>query len=382
MTAVVTDVHYRMSLAVIRDLGERGVKVVCCERDDKALPLGFASRYCADSRTLPAEGYTDALFDLCAELHRAEGEKPALLAVGAATLAELTKPGIAERFRGAAGLLLPEGSALDTLNDKDAVAALGRELGISVPEEFPPESARFPCVVKPRCGEKFGLSAAERYRIAKNAEELDAARERFKRITGGEPIVQQYLPGRGMGCSVVAEDGEVRRSVCHLRVREYPVTGGPSSCCQALRNKKLEGYTAELVARTGFSGLCMVEFKLDDMGRPRLLEVNPRVWGTYPLTRAAKAGFSWEWFRLSWNRGNPDRALPSENAELKAGKRMAFTASDLAAAAGYFKAGQRKRALGAAADLLNPTVSDGVWEWRDLRPAVKYYASLLKRGGE
>lgn len=382
MTAIVTDVRYRMSLAVIRDLGERGVRVVCCERGDRTLPLGSCSRYCAEARTLPAEGYADALLSLCEELYRAEGDKPALLAVGAGTLAELVRPGFPERLRAVAGLLLPEKTALDTLNDKEAVTSLGRELGIPTPESFTPESAAFPCVVKPRCGEKFGLSAAERYRIVKTPGELAASRERFRALTGEEPVIQQYLPGRGLGCSVLAENGAVLRSICHLRVREYPITGGPSSCCQALRNEKLEAYAARLVEKTGFSGLCMVEFKLDDRGQPRLLEVNPRVWGTYPLTRAAKAGFSWEWFRASWNSGNPEKALPGESADFMTGKRMTFAASDLAAAVRYFRAGQRGRALDALADLASPLVSDGVWEWRDPLPALRYYASLFKRGGE
>ena len=30
MTAIVTDVHYRMSLALIRDLAQAGDRVVCC----------------------------------------------------------------------------------------------------------------------------------------------------------------------------------------------------------------------------------------------------------------------------------------------------------------------------------------------------------------
>ena len=382
MTAIVTDVHYRMALAVIRDLGERGVRVVGCDRAEEKRPVGFFSRHCRETLVLPEGAAMDRLYGFCAEVYEAEGEKPALLPVGAATLAELSKPENAERLRRVCGLLTPDRAALDTLNDKEAVAKLGRELGIPVPEEYTPETAVFPCVVKPRCGERFGLSAAERYAIAGSPGELDAFRERFRSVTGEEPVIQQYLPGRGLGCSVIAEEGRVKSSICHLRVREYPVSGGPSSCCQALRNEKLEAYTAGLMEKTGFSGPCMVEFKLDAEGKPRLLEVNPRVWGTYPLTRAAGAGFTWEWFRLSWNRGNPEKPLPAEARDFRQGKRMTFTASDLAAAAGYLKNGQIKRALGAAADLLDPRVSDGVWEWRDMRPALRYYASLLKRGGE
>lgn len=380
MTAIVTDIHYRMALALIRDLGERGVRVLGC--DTQADPVGSYSKYCRGARTLPKTDYVNRLFDLCAEIYKAEGEKPALMVVGAGTLAALAVSEVSARFREVCGLLIPAREALDTLNDKETVAKLGRELKIPVPEEYTIESAEFPCAVKPRCGEKFGLPAAQRYKIARTSEELAAFREHFRSLTGEEPILQQYLPGGGLGCSVIAEGGQVRRAICHRRVREYPVTGGPSSCCEAFRDEELEGYAARLMEKTGFSGPCMVEFKLDAQGTPRLLEVNPRVWGTYPLTRAAGAGFSWEWFRLSWNRGNPERALPPEEARFIPGKRMVFAASDLAAAAGYWKLGQKKRALGAVGSLFDPRVADGVWEFGDMRPAIRYYTSLLKRGGE
>ncbi len=382
MTAVVTDVRYRMSLALIRDLGGRGVRVVGCEKEGQDRPVGACSRYCARFRALPDGGYLDALYELCRETAEREREKPALLPVGAATLAALAEPGNARRFRAVCGLLIPEKAALDALNDKEAVAGLGRELGIPTPEEFTISSAVFPCVVKPRCGERFGLAAAQRYAVCRDRGALEAACERFRALTGEEPVIQRYLTGGGMGCSVIAEKGAVRRCLCHRRIREYPVSGGPSTCAQALREPRLEAYAARLMERTGFSGPCMVEFKLDGDGTPYLLEVNPRVWGTYPLTRAAGADFSGEWFRLAYNEGNPERALPPAEAALKEGRKMTFTASDLAAAAGYWRAGQRKRALGAVGDLLNPAVADGVWEWRDPRPAVRYYQSLLRRGGK
>lgn len=41
MTAIVTDVHYRMSLALIRDLAQAGVRVICCERRGVSAPLGL-----------------------------------------------------------------------------------------------------------------------------------------------------------------------------------------------------------------------------------------------------------------------------------------------------------------------------------------------------
>ena len=46
MTAVITDVRYRMAVALIRDLGSVGIDVIACEREEyvhsrKTPPLGF-----------------------------------------------------------------------------------------------------------------------------------------------------------------------------------------------------------------------------------------------------------------------------------------------------------------------------------------------------
>ena len=57
LTAIITDVHYRMSLALIRDLAEAGVRLICCEREGMASPLGFRSRHVRESVLLPAKEF-------------------------------------------------------------------------------------------------------------------------------------------------------------------------------------------------------------------------------------------------------------------------------------------------------------------------------------
>ena len=49
------------------------------------------------------------------------------------------------------------------------------------------------------------------------------------------------------------------------------------------------------------------------------------------------------------------------------------------AAAGYARRGQPGRALGALADLLNPAVRDGLFEWGDPLPGLAYFRSLLSK---
>lgn len=388
MSAVVTDVHYRMSPALIRDLGRAGVRVVCCERADTAAPLGFRSKYSARNVTLPAEGWVEALYRLCGELAQEDRTRPALLPVGAQTLAALAAQ--REQFSQVCGLCIPTPEQLTLFNSKALAAQLARRLGVPVPRSFTRDrgedlsafAARLPlpCVVKPLCGEKLGLSAADRYAIAGTPAQVAEQFARFRALAGEDPVVQEYLPGGGLGCSVLAEEGTVRAALCHRRVREFPVSGGPSACCECIDRPDLEEYAAALVRETGYTGLAMFEFKEDGQGRPRLLEVNPRVWGTFPLTRAAKSGIPLLWYTLSLNRGNPEKPPGPLPAAAPRPCRMRFAPSDLMSAAGYFKRGERGRALGAVADLFRPGVKDGLWEWTDPGPGLCYYASLLKRG--
>ena len=253
MVAIITDVRYRMSLALIRSLGQAGVEVITCEgercRGNAASPaLGARSRYAARHVWLPeGPGYLDSLADLCRELGAERGCRPALLPAGARTLGLLA--GDRERFEGLCGLCIPTTEQLDLFNDKARVSALAEALGVPVPGRYVRQKGEepdaffrrtpLPCVVKPVCGEKLGLTAAERYAAAKDREQAKAAFARFSRLAGEDPVVQEYLPGGALGCSVLAREGEVLSSICHRRVREYPVTGGPSSCCQCVQRPDL-----------------------------------------------------------------------------------------------------------------------------------------------
>ena len=390
MTAVITDVHYRMSLALIRVLAQAGVRVVVCWREDSGAPLGFRSKYPARRVTLPREGWLEELYRLCSQIREEEeGESPALLPVGAATLAALAPAEVRERFAPVCGLCIPTTEQLDLLNSKEQAAQLARSQGVAVPEAYSMEEGEepeafarripYPCVVKPLCGEKLGLTAADRYRIVKTPEELKVWYDRFSRLAGEPPLVQEYLSGGGMGCSVLAENGQIRAALCHRRIREYPVSGGPSACCESVDRPDLVEMVGRMAAQLGYTGLGMFEFKEDREGNPRLLEVNPRIWGTYPLTRVSGSGISLLWCTLAWNKGNPGREVPLPELPKPRLCRMQFAASDLMSGVGYAKRGQLGKAVSAGLSVLAPWVRDGLWEWSDPGPGWLYYRSLLRK---
>lgn len=388
MVAIVTDVHYRMALALIRDLGQAGVEVITCERESQRPAPGAVSRWSSRHVWLPEERWPEELARLCQEVGRQYRCRPALLPAGAATLAAIAVQ--ADRFSDVCGLCIPTKEQLDLLNSKTGLAELARRLGVPVPDSFlrgPEESvpafaARLPlpCVVKPVCGEKLGLPAAKRYAAVRTPGEAERAYVHFLTLAGEPPVVQTYLPGRGLGCSVLAREGQVLASICHLRIREYPAAGGPSSCCQCVERPDLLEMSSRIAAEIGLTGLTMFEFKEDASSAPRLLEANPRVWGTFPLTRAARSGIPLLWCTLAWNSGNPGAPAPLPALSGPLPKKMIFAASDLLSAAESLRRGRPGPAVRAALDLLNPAVADGLFEWGDPRPGLTYAASLLRRG--
>ena len=130
--------------------------------------------------------------------------------------------------------------------------------------------------------------------------------------------------------------------------------------------------TSFAVTASGSRPRAMFEFKAGADGKKRLLEVNPRVWGTYPLTRAAGTNFALLWLALAGGQPLPAYIPPKP-------VRMVFYPSDLAAALGYLRHGKPGRFLGAVRDLLRPSVKNGLYERADPGPSRAYRKNLRKR---
>ncbi len=372
MTAIVTDVHYRMSTALIRDLADAGVNVIACEYDCFSDPVGFYSRGVSRRQVISYDDAVQQLLMLCKDVYQSTGCKPALMPVGAKTLEAVSRS--RDRFKEVCGIAVPDIEQLELFNDKAAVSRLAQKLSVPVPAQYElSDKIIYPVVVKPVCGEKAGLTAAQRYVIASSTARLEQAYEKFYKLTGQKPIICEYLSGGGAGCSVVAVNGRVAAHICHRRIREYPVSGGPSSCCEKIESDQLLKYASAMIEHTGYTGVAMFEFKADARGEYRLLEINPRVWGTYPLTRVSGSNFSYIWFLASLG-------LPLCKFEGGKSVKMVYYPSDFAAMLGYLKRAQPGKFFAGLCDLINPRVKNGLSEKGDRAPYRAYLRSILKRG--
>ena len=326
--AVITDGKYRSAIAAARELGRAGYRVVVTQTRDDAEqePPVFSSRF-AEGRWIDGSWKDDAYADrLCALLSALP--HPVLLCVGAVTQRLVAEQ--QARFSPLADFLIAPPEVLDLLNDKAAVHAKAASLGLPVPREYEGAPTQYPVVLKPHCGEALGLRAAQRYAIARSEEEYRQKLDAMRRYDPA-PIVQEYVEGDGRGVSLLlGRDSAVLAAIGHRRIREYPFTGGPSTCCETEHDETRIAQAAALLQSVGFVGLAMVEFKGD-----RILEVNPRIWGSFPLTVFVGARFCEKYAACA--RGEAVSYTPND---YPSGRKMRFCLNDLAASADLLRHGR------------------------------------------
>ena len=367
-TAIVTDGKYRMSIAAVRALSCAGYHVVVTQTrgDVKTAPPVSVSKHCAEFRWIDGR-VTDTEYKgrLISVLR--DYEKPVLFCVGAVTLNLVAAQ--QEEFSDVADFLVASQSVLDQLNDKEVVHSRAEKLGIPVPKQYEDSQPdKFPVVIKPHCGEKFGLKAAERYAVAHNIEEYDAIMKKMRQYDP-KPLVQQKIDGAGAGVSLLLDkDGTLICALCHRRIREYPITGGPSTCCESFYDEMMIEQAYQLLHSFGFVGFGMVEFK-----GSCVLEVNPRVWGSFPMTEATESPFVAQYARAA--SGETVQYTPKD---YKIGVRMRFFLNDTVAILHYLKSGQLGIALRGIGDCI--TAKEALHSKGDNQVFRTYLKqSLLKR---
>lgn len=374
MKVLVLDGDSRVALAALRSLGRRGCEVDCAERESVPSPLGFRSRYVRRRirlRSLDPESLVEA----------ARGHDVVLATTRRSVDALATGRAAVE----ACGARVPLAAAqrIRAANDKSHVHETGRALGIATPETWNrigneelaelERRVAFPAIVKLRRDEGPDLAPAERYAIVQDGEGLRRAWERLSALQP-RPLVQQWIDGVGLGVGMLLTDeGEVLARFTHLRQRELPPSGGPSTACVSVHHAGAEEAALRLLRALGVSGAAMVEFRLDRRtGTPYLLEVNPRLWGSLELP--IRCGVDFPWLLCRWAMGDPARAT-----EYRDGVHLRFLALDALAVVQAWKEPRLRGAYlgGFLRDLLLRRPYDGVFRGDDPSPGFGYVSSRL-----
>lgn len=401
--AFITDVHYRMGLAAVRSLGRRSIDVTALDYDtvpQKSI-LGFYSRYASEKRLVPSASenkseFINGIINLAAESKRDPNNdseaKPVLIAVGIDSLTAVSE--YSSLLEPHFGFIVPSLESMESADDKQKLMDIAMETGIPCPEtttlsvnetiEQLSERIKYPVVIKYRKGEALKLKPSKRYIII---EDRQTFIEAYSQMHSRQefPLVQEYIRGDGFGVSAVFDKrGEPLEIFCHKRLREYPVTGGPSCFCESIWDDRLVDYAIRLLKELNWRGVAMVEFKGSLDGGVYLMEINPRFWGSLPLSVISGCDIPFAIYRAASGELYGERTGNAANARkcgYKLGTRMRFLFQDLLSLPGYMriKKNKLKFLLQFTGQLLNPKIKDGVLELKDLRPSLAYIRQAIRK---
>ncbi|MGE5425222.1 MAG: ATP-grasp domain-containing protein [Syntrophothermus sp.] len=160
------------------------------------------------------------------------------------------------------------------LHNKNNLYRLATSLNISVPVQYTSlDDAVIPFVCKPD-----NKSSAKGVFYVHDEQDRISVKSRNPDLTNY--LFQEYITGKGCGYSVYAENGIIRIAHGHLRLAEYPVTGGSSVYRQNYFHRDMADTAKKILEKVPWTGFAMFEFKLTPDGRLVLIEVNPRIWGS------------------------------------------------------------------------------------------------------
>lgn len=200
-------------------------------------------------------------------------------------------------------IAMPAASSLEVALDKAQTLALADRVGVPRPLGITlaslddlgdlKKSLKFPVVLKPArsIGSAAGGASQLQVSYAFDESELQAGCAHALRF--GPVLLQEFFSGIGVGVELIAKQGKIGYAFQHRRLHEVPLTGGGSSLrmSEPVMPELLEA-SERLIAALEWSGVAMVEFKLDPLTREfSLMEINGRFWGSLPLAVAAGADF-------------------------------------------------------------------------------------------
>lgn len=209
-----------------------------------------------------------------------------------------------ESLRAIALPACPSPSIIARVLDKSVTIGYAQTLAIDVPETYevgatstPREAAAlmaYPVIAKPKNHAKHG---GYRIRYFTGPDELEAA---FADDPDFESryLVQQFVPGAGIGVAALMHAGDPLAIFVHRRIKELPSSGGVSVVSEsAAPEKAVIDKAIGLLRAIAWEGVALVEFRRAADGTDWLMEVNGRYWGTLPTAIAAGVDFpfyQWE----------------------------------------------------------------------------------------
>jgi predicted ATP-grasp superfamily ATP-dependent carboligase len=161
-------------------------------------------------------------------------------------------------------------------------------------KDFKLKKIDFPIIVKPKNG-----SGSKGISFVHNEQQLNEINIDFER-----DFIQELLPNaKNVEAGFYfCQNGKIISFYSHKRIRTYPELGGVSVFSEFLLDEKIKKSGIEIIKKFNWSGLIMIEYIFDKRDKQyKLIEINPRLWGSILLSEFSGANFLKSYVNYSLN---------------------------------------------------------------------------------
>lgn len=363
MKILVTDGSYKHTLGIVRSLGRHGIEV--CVLANSRNASSCLSRYCQHAIFSPSP-YDEVEFIEFLLSYLQKQQIALLIPVGYKSVEVISKHNI--ELGKYTSIELPAYAKVQIALNKKSTYQLAKRLEVPCPYTIYPtnqenvgeiaSSLTYPVVIKGihEAGTSYVDYAFDQSQLLQKYQSMC-----FKHNLNytNLPMIQEYIRGHGYGFFALYQHGVCKRVFMHRRIRESPPTGGASVSAESFYHDQLKEYGKRLLDELKWHGVAMVEFKLDEKDHQfKLMEINPKFWGSLDLAIAAGVDFPYYLTQMSMG------SNVEYSEEYERGLRYHWPLED-------FKCARTRPALllPFLSDLFNPKVKSNII-MHDLRPSL------------
>ena len=276
--------------------------------DETVWTLAGASKYCSERFTYPSPTANLRAFLSTVKAECSRRGIRVIFPMTEISMAAVLKHG--EEFK---NFQLPFVGfpTFDALTDKWNLMRLAQRLNINIPQTHYLSDARslqrvypllkFPVVLKPYRSMIWttGHCTAASVRYAESVRELERRVAQYEYFGSSPFLLQEYISGQAHGIFALYNHGKLVAYFAHRRLRENPPSGGVGAGSRRIEAWRM---ARTLLDHMAWHGVAMAEFKVAADGKPYLMEVNGRFWGSLQLAIDAGVDFPWLLYQLATGR--------------------------------------------------------------------------------
>ncbi len=281
---LITDGANKNTLSILRHLADSEYLIDITTHLPKWLTLCSYSKYCGNTVKLNSDpqdidNYAKELIQV---LKKADYDVLIPVGLNSNLMASKYK----SEIQSYVNLVAPDWEYMKIAANKDMTMNLASCIGVPTPQTLVLDDisdlrdiTEFPVVIKSSDESKNYI------KYCNNPQELLENFNELSSKSRTKIICQEYIEGFGCGFFGIYHEGRLISYFLHKRLKEFPITGGPSAVAEAFFDGNLYHYGKELCDALHWNGPIMAEFKYDVVKKDyRLIEINPKLWGSLDLT--------------------------------------------------------------------------------------------------